>query len=331
MAAAIIPTTSTNQDILSDKQIFVGNLPITFNVDDLQTHFEIFGILQDHFISIRKGRQRGFGFVTYLNAQDAQRAFKSMNKKMIGGKPLRISFARKRKSERTTLEKLLNQNNKLGKGIPKSKSKSDSNTKEKGTKIDVDAEKTKQNKKKKPVTHPKGSKIIISCETLRALKNIPKAINNKDKTSTPNPFSFQYTFERTSPNPNLNPNSNPSLPSPYLLLSNVYQKRYAFLSLNKKIHPSPVQIKSFIQKTDVMVNEVLEKCIQMYQKPPPPHVIQFLQENFLKLGWLFNYETKISTIVKGSQPPTVVVLIKYCKECITHFNALETNRKVAKR
>jgi nucleolin len=40
------------------------------------------------------GRSRGFGFVTFINAEDAQRAAESMNESELDGRKLSISFAK---------------------------------------------------------------------------------------------------------------------------------------------------------------------------------------------------------------------------------------------
>ena len=79
-------------------KIYVGNLPIKTNEDDLKQMFESFGqvisvkILKDHL----KGKSRGFGFVDMSSKIEAQSAIDDLNGKDLKGKMLSVSEARPR-------------------------------------------------------------------------------------------------------------------------------------------------------------------------------------------------------------------------------------------
>ncbi|HLA23258.1 MAG TPA: RNA-binding protein [Candidatus Nanoarchaeia archaeon] len=77
-------------------KVYVGNLP--FNVDDdkLLKIFEAYGeveeatVLKDKF----SGRSKGFGFVTFKNDENAQKAIGEMNDKEVEGRKLKVNEAK---------------------------------------------------------------------------------------------------------------------------------------------------------------------------------------------------------------------------------------------
>jgi len=80
-------------------KLFVGGL--SWNTDDagLQDAFAPFGeIVEAKVISDRDtGRSRGFGFVTYSDANAAQAAIQEMNGAMLDGRSLRVNEAQDRR------------------------------------------------------------------------------------------------------------------------------------------------------------------------------------------------------------------------------------------
>ena len=80
-------------------KLFVGSL--SWNTDDygLQTAFERFGKVTDaKVISDRDtGRSRGFGFVTFADPADAQRAMQEMNGAELDGRTLNVDIAQERR------------------------------------------------------------------------------------------------------------------------------------------------------------------------------------------------------------------------------------------
>ncbi len=80
------------------KKLFVGSL--SWNVDDhqLRAAFEPFGEVTDaKVINDREtGRSRGFGFVTFADAQAGETAIKEMNGAMIDGRAVNVNEAQER-------------------------------------------------------------------------------------------------------------------------------------------------------------------------------------------------------------------------------------------
>eukprot|EP01028_Stygiella_incarcerata_P003208 TRINITY_DN1620_c0_g1_i1.p1 TRINITY_DN1620_c0_g1~~TRINITY_DN1620_c0_g1_i1.p1 ORF type:complete len:144 (+),score=50.81 TRINITY_DN1620_c0_g1_i1:330-761(+) len=77
-------------------RLFIGNL--SFRVDDgmLQETFEKFGRVTSANIAMRDGRSRGFGFVEFEKAEDAEAAKKELQDFELEGRPINIDFARPR-------------------------------------------------------------------------------------------------------------------------------------------------------------------------------------------------------------------------------------------
>lgn len=76
-------------------KLFVGNLSWSTTDEDLQAHFEQVGRVKSVRIVTDKssGRSKGFGFVEFENAEDAQRAIEMLNEKDFNGRNLRVSPA----------------------------------------------------------------------------------------------------------------------------------------------------------------------------------------------------------------------------------------------
>ncbi|MEM6960299.1 MAG: RNA-binding protein [Myxococcota bacterium] len=84
------------------KRLFVGGLP--WNVDDegladMFHEFAIEGELKDYKVLTDRdtGRSRGFGFVTFSDESDADKAIEQMNKRKIEGRELTVNVANARK------------------------------------------------------------------------------------------------------------------------------------------------------------------------------------------------------------------------------------------
>jgi RNA recognition motif-containing protein len=78
------------------KKLYVGNL--SFGVDDekLKEAFAVYGeieeanVLKDKF----SGRSKGFGFVTFVNDADADKAIAEMNDKEFEGRNIKVNEAK---------------------------------------------------------------------------------------------------------------------------------------------------------------------------------------------------------------------------------------------
>ncbi len=76
-------------------KIFVGNLPFTTDDAKLKEMFSVYGEISEAVIIKNKfsGRSKGFGFVTFANEADAQKAIVEMNEKEIEGRKITVKEA----------------------------------------------------------------------------------------------------------------------------------------------------------------------------------------------------------------------------------------------
>ncbi|MGA1204584.1 MAG: RNA recognition motif domain-containing protein [Opitutales bacterium] len=81
------------------KSLFVGNIPYGAMERELAEHFSSIGPVHDtrFIMDPRKGRFRGFGFVT-MDETAANEALLQMDGKEFQGRPLKVSVARSRVS-----------------------------------------------------------------------------------------------------------------------------------------------------------------------------------------------------------------------------------------
>ena len=84
---------------MSNKRLYVGNLPFDATTEDVRTAFEAFGTVHDvSLITDREtGRPRGFGFVE-MDATSVSAAIEGLNNKDFGGRDLNVNEARERNS-----------------------------------------------------------------------------------------------------------------------------------------------------------------------------------------------------------------------------------------
>jgi cold-inducible RNA-binding protein len=80
------------------KKLFVGNIDWGSTDDDLQKLFSEFGEIEEAIIIKDKfsGRSKGFGFVTFVNDEDADKATEALNGKENNGRELTVNEARPR-------------------------------------------------------------------------------------------------------------------------------------------------------------------------------------------------------------------------------------------
>lgn len=81
---------------MSQTTIFVSNLAYGLETQDLISAFSTYGeISEAKIIKDRdSGRSKGFGFVTFINPDQAKEAL-NMNGKELQGRTVRVNFARK--------------------------------------------------------------------------------------------------------------------------------------------------------------------------------------------------------------------------------------------
>jgi len=78
------------------KKIYVGYFRFSVTLDRLKELFSPYGQIEDAIVMANKftGRSRGFGFVTFAEDGDAEKAIAEMNNKNIEGRELKVNEAR---------------------------------------------------------------------------------------------------------------------------------------------------------------------------------------------------------------------------------------------
>ncbi|MBU1166790.1 RNA-binding protein [Patescibacteria group bacterium] len=81
------------------KKLFVGNISWDATEEDLQTAFAQFGAVEEAVIIKDKfsGRSKGFGFVTFENDEDGDKAISEMDGQDVKGRPITVNEARPQK------------------------------------------------------------------------------------------------------------------------------------------------------------------------------------------------------------------------------------------
>lgn len=79
-------------------KLFVGNLNFQTSKEQLEELFGEVGELSDVFVPLDRttGKPRGFAFVEYVNAADANEAIEKFNGHELGGRALRVNEAAER-------------------------------------------------------------------------------------------------------------------------------------------------------------------------------------------------------------------------------------------
>lgn len=78
------------------KKLYVGNLPFSLDDDKLRELFSEFGEIEEATVLKDKfsHRSKGFGFVTFVKDEDADKAVSEMNDKEVEGRKLKVNEAR---------------------------------------------------------------------------------------------------------------------------------------------------------------------------------------------------------------------------------------------
>jgi len=78
------------------KKVYVGNLPFNVSNDQLKEIFSQYGEISEATVISDKysGRSKGFGFVTFANDADADKAISEMNGKEVEGRALKVNEAK---------------------------------------------------------------------------------------------------------------------------------------------------------------------------------------------------------------------------------------------
>lgn len=83
---------------MQKQNLFVGSLAYSTDDDSLKAFFETIGEVERAKVSTDRetGRSRGFGFVTFVNDDDNQKAIDELNGKELDGRAINVSLARPR-------------------------------------------------------------------------------------------------------------------------------------------------------------------------------------------------------------------------------------------
>jgi len=80
------------------KKLFVGNISWGVSDEQLQELFAQHGEVEESIILKDKfsGRSRGFGFVTFVNDEDAEKAIEALNDHELDGRNIAVNEAKPR-------------------------------------------------------------------------------------------------------------------------------------------------------------------------------------------------------------------------------------------
>jgi len=81
-----------------NNRLHIGNLSFQTTADTLREALSRHGAVEDVHVPVERetGRARGFGFVTMVSAEDAQRAITALDGSTIDGRSVRVSIAQER-------------------------------------------------------------------------------------------------------------------------------------------------------------------------------------------------------------------------------------------
>lgn len=84
-----------NMEASSNTKLFIGGLAWETNDGGLRKAFEEFGEIQEARVVLDRetGRSRGFGFVSYVDADAAKNAIAKMQGAELDGRPVRVDYA----------------------------------------------------------------------------------------------------------------------------------------------------------------------------------------------------------------------------------------------
>ncbi len=90
-----------SEESSNGRKVFVGGLSFAASEEDLRSMFDGVGTVLDATIirDRETRRSRGFGFVTFAEASDAQKACEEMDGKEVDGRSLKVSIAEQRSRE----------------------------------------------------------------------------------------------------------------------------------------------------------------------------------------------------------------------------------------
>jgi len=91
-----IKSTNNNNDLTSNqspKRLHVSNIPFRFRDPDLRQLFGKYGQINDVEIIFNERGSKGFGFVSFANSQEADKAREELNGKVVEGRKIEVNQA----------------------------------------------------------------------------------------------------------------------------------------------------------------------------------------------------------------------------------------------
>ena len=81
------------------RKIFVASLSWNTSEEGLRGHFSPIGEIEDAVLIKDRdtGRSRGFGFITFANDEDANRAIQELDNSELDGRNIKVNMAKERK------------------------------------------------------------------------------------------------------------------------------------------------------------------------------------------------------------------------------------------
>jgi cold-inducible RNA-binding protein len=98
LAHANFPLGILNANVMSQSRLFVGNLSYQTGETDLQDHFAQVGAVTSVNLMMDKmtGKSRGFAFVEFASAEEAQKAIDQFHNQDFQGRAITVNVARPR-------------------------------------------------------------------------------------------------------------------------------------------------------------------------------------------------------------------------------------------
>lgn len=80
-----------------NNKIYIGNLPFSYKERELEEVFSKYGEIEDIFLVRDRNTKKlkGFGFITFSNAQAAESALE-MDSQEIGGRQIKVAMAKEK-------------------------------------------------------------------------------------------------------------------------------------------------------------------------------------------------------------------------------------------
>ena len=81
------------------RKIFVGSLSWGTEADSLSQHFSAVGTVEEAIVikDRETKRSKGFGFVTFANQDEANRAVEELDNSLLDGRNIKVSIAKERR------------------------------------------------------------------------------------------------------------------------------------------------------------------------------------------------------------------------------------------